>query len=119
MHKSRTRQEQFAWHGNCSILTDVSNFLLAKSLGKGEMRFSDTVACNNAIKKKVDGMRFNGIPLLSSIPDGKVVALESVKYPGCNLGVEPDGSGTETHCLFVPYLYSVVSWTEYMSERIR
>lgn len=106
----RTRQEQFAWHGNCSILTDVSKFLLAKSLGKGEMRFSDTIACNNGIKKKV---WFNGIPLLSSIPDGKVVALESVKYPGCNLGVEPDGSGTETHCLFVPYLYSVVSWTEY------
>jgi len=89
----------------------VSSFILAKSLGKGEMRFSDTIAHYNAINKKVDGTRFNGIPLLSFIPDGKVVALESVMYPGCNLGVEPDGSGTDTHCLFVPYLCSVVSWS--------
>ena len=59
-------------------------------------------------------MRFNGAPLIFSIPDGKVIALESVKYPGCNLGVEPDGSGTENHGLFVQYLYSVVSWNEWV-----
>ena len=37
--------------------------------------------------------------------EGKV-SLESVKYKGYYLGVKPDGSGSNTHSLFIPYLVS-------------
>ena len=35
-----------------------------------------------------------------------MVSLESVKHKGYYLGVKPDGSGTNTHSLFIPYLVS-------------